>query len=414
MSYLSSLRRVPSFSFGVGCGGYGSVPTQGSLTPRRTPLEAALRFLGARRYDDLVAIIEQAIARPDGQVGKILAALTRATQVLEEWTPAERAQALWQVIVHSIADPYVGDTPQSRRRRVLHAAFRLPDDDVEGEWGTSLAERFKQLRTLRVFSELTSTQPMEISWKQGVERLADHLSGRLEELRTPEDWARYAARPPEPWRRSTEPTVFREPSEGAQKLFVNFYLMTVIMQGRAERRRLSERVITSQDDRGLRYYTAHAFASDSDLQKRTYSPIRALWGCRAENVPDGRASVTRLWFPRPLEKGERAHFLSEAWIEAAEANEGWANVEVDHFGIEAGELRDGVLPISGLTLRIRFDPDNLPSAVWWYAELNERERYTEPPLGSSRRLDVVEGDVVKTFERPCQPRESYGIAYRWA
>ena len=93
---------------------------------------------------------------------------------------------------------------------------------------------------------------------------------------------------------------------------------------------------------------------------------------------------------------------------------GWHNVDIDHYGIEAGELRDGLWPVRGLTIRIKFDSDSLPSAVWWYAELNESERYVEPPVGSPRRLDVVCGDVIKTFERPCQPRESYGIAYRWS
>lgn len=386
---------------------------RGSLTTSRTPVETALRHLGARRYDDLVEIIEQAILRPDGEAGAILSALTRPTDVLEGWTPTERAHALWNLIIEGVADPHVGDTPQSRRRRVLHAAFRLPDDEVEGEWGTSLAERFKQLRKLRVFSELNSTQPMEISWKHGVERLAEHVANRLDDLTASADWARYRSRPPEIHRPAVGPVVFRRPSEGAQKLHVNYYVMTVIMEGKAERRRLSERVITSQDDRGLRFYTAHAFASDTELQKRTYSPIRALWGCRAEHASDGRASVTRLWFPRPLMRGERAHFVAEASIEAEEADEGWANVEVDHFGIEAGELRDGLLPVNGLTIRIQFDPDVLPSAVWWYAETNERERYVEPPAGSPRRLALVGGGVVKTFTEPCQPRESYGIAYRW-
>ena len=38
----------------------------------------------------------------------------------------------------------------------------------------------------------------------------------------------------------------------------------------------------------------------------------------------------------------------------------------------------------------------------------------EPPAGSPRRLEVVEGGVSKTFEKPCQPRESYGIAFNWS
>ena len=120
----------------------------------------------------------------------------------------------------------------SRRRRVLQAAFRLPDKDIEEPWGASLTERFKQLGALAVFSNATSTQPMEIAWKRGVERLADHLERELKELRTPEDWARHR-----PVRTDDsgfdESTSFRRPSEGAQKLIVNLHVLTVLMKRQA-------------------------------------------------------------------------------------------------------------------------------------------------------------------------------------
>ena len=382
----------------------------------RTPVEAALRHLGARRYGNLVEIIEHAMRRPNGRTGTTLAPLTDVTSVLTEWTPTERANALWRVIEEGIVHPEVSPAGQSRRRRVLQAAFRLPDPDIDGEWGTSLTERFKQLRALRsIFRDATSTQPMEISWKRAVERLAEHLEERFDELRTPEDWARYQRIELESATPGRGPVIFRQPSEGAQKLIVNLHVMTVLMNGRVEARRISERLITSQDESGLRYFTARAFTSGRVLQRRTYVPTNALWGCRAEVFEEDGLPVTRLWFPRPVRVGERAHFVSEAVYEVSEDDvRGWANVDVDHHGIESGELRDGVLPVSGLTIRVRFERDCLPKAVWWYAEQNETERYAEPPIGSPRRLDIVSGDVVKTFDRLCQPRESYGIAYSWS
>jgi hypothetical protein len=374
-----------------------------------------LRHLGARRYGNLIEIIEHAIKRPNGRTGTILAPFTEPTSMLQDWTPAERACALWRMIEEGIVHPQVSPTTLSRRRRALQAAFRLPDPDVADEWGASLTDRFKQLRAVSsVFNDATSTQPMEIAWKRGVERLAEHLEEVLGELRTPDDWVRYRQLAPH-GTRPAGPTIFRAPSEGAQKLVVNLQIMTVLMRGRVEERRIAERLITSRDDGELRYYTARAFNSRSVLQGRIYVPTRALWGCRAQHVDDDGLPVTQLWFPRPLRPGERAHFVSEAVYEASEDDKrGWANVEVDHYGIDAGELRDGVLPVRGLTIRVRFDRDYLPNAVWWYAELNELERYAEPPVGSPRRLDVVCGDVVKTFMQPCQPRESYGIAYSWA
>jgi hypothetical protein len=396
-------------------GGISVTTRTSDSTQGRTPLEAALRHLGARRYGDLVELIEYAIKRPDGRSGTILAPLIEPTSLLHDWSAAERAGTVWRVIEEGIVAPQVSSTAQSRRRHVLHAAFRLPDEDVGQEWGASLTDRFKQLRNLSIFGDATSTQPMEIAWKRGVERLARHLAERFDELRTPDEWARYRDVSIEVPKPRLEPSLFRQPSEGAQKLVVNLYVLTILMRGRSEARRISERLITSQEDDGLRYYTARAFVSASQLQDRDYLPTHALWGCWAEQVDEDGVSVTQLWFPRPLKTGEQAYFMSEAILRESDEDydeKGWANVDVDHFGIEPGELR-GVLPVSGLTIRIRFDHRCLPKAVWWYAELNESERYREPPPTSPRHLDVVNGDVVKTFTHACQPRESYGIAYNW-
>jgi hypothetical protein len=188
----------------------------------------------------------------------------------------------------------------------------------------------------------------------------------------------------------------------------------VTMGGRAPVRRISERIITAQED-GLAFYTTHAFSSESMIEGRSYVPTRALWGCRAEQVVENGLSITRLWLPQPLKAGERAHFVTEAAHEPDEDDRqvGWANVEIDHYGIDPGSVLDGMLPVSGLTIRISFDDHLLPAAAWWYAEQNEQERYSEPPVTSPRRLRISRGNVIKTFEQPCQPRENYGIAYRW-
>ena len=380
----------------------------------RSSVEAALRHLGAQRYGNLVEFIEHAIRWPEGQAGTVLAPLTEATEVLRDWTPSERAHAVWKMIEEGVVHPQVGPTPQSRRRRALQAAFRLPDAYISDDWGSSLTERFKQLRLVPgAFGNATSTQPMEMAWKRGVERLAEHLERELKELRTPEDWAPH--RPQRADQGLGTITSFRPPSEGAQKLIVNLHVLTVLMRGKLEVRRTTERVVTSQDPDGLRYFRAWASSSEASLRGSTYAPTHALWGCRAEQVAENGRPVTRLWFPRPLMAGERAHFVTEVVHEAREdSSQGWANVGVDHFGIDRGELRDGLLPVNGLTIRIRFDRNCLPRAVWWYAELNDRERYDEPSPGSPRLLDVGSGDVAKTFEHLCQPREDYGITYSWA
>ena len=94
--------------------------TQGSRTNlTRTPIETALRYLGARRYGNLVERIEYAILRPGGHAGKILEPLTSSTSILRGWTSAERAQALWKIIE-------VSSSTLSRRRRALQAASAYP------------------------------------------------------------------------------------------------------------------------------------------------------------------------------------------------------------------------------------------------------------------------------------------------
>lgn len=235
-----------------------------------------------------------------------------------------------------------------------------------------------------------------------VKRLGDYLDADPEELSSL--WHAAATQP-----RSVQ---FRTPSEGAQRLVVNLYTATLIMKGRSPERRIAERLITSQHD-GLEYLTSQAFGGGNS-PGRVYLPTRAIWGCRAEPVEENGLIFTRLWLPRPLRTGERAFLVSEVLYEpTADSEEAWTNVEVDSYGIDPGELRHGALPVAGLTIRVHFDGDELPTAVWWYAEQNERERYEMPPAGSPRRLDIVGGDVTWTFLHPCQPRESYGIAYRW-
>ena len=72
------------------------------------------------------------------------------------------------------------------------------------------------------------------------------------------------------------------------------------------------------------------------------------------------------------------------------------------------------LPVAGLTIRISFDANCPPSSAWWYAELEESERYDEPPPGDRHLLPLAGNEVRHTFtEQACVPRESYGIAFSW-
>lgn len=353
--------------------------------------------------------------------GRALAALIEPTAILDDWEPGDRAAAVWLLIKEGIESPDVGPTRLSRRRRALYAAFRVRDRDIPQPWGSSLHERFKQLLSLpSVFGNPTSTQPMEMAWKRGVGHLADYLEGRFRQLGHSRDWADY--RPVGEFQTDSDvvsgdpEAEFRRPSAGAQPVFVNLFVTTVFMRQRAVYRRITERLITARED-GVAYYTARGFAGRST--RLTYMPVRALWGCTAEFVePErpGRPAVTRLWFPAPLRRGEQAYFASEIVDDQVTEERHWIDVDIDHHGIPRGELAyGGRLPVGGLTIRVRFDEGHLPELAWWYAELNESERYDRPPPGDHHLLSIDGRDVQHTFtDGPCQPRESYGVAFGWS
>jgi hypothetical protein len=370
-------------------------------------VESALRHLGTRTHDTPADLIKAAIDGPASDIGTQLAPLIEPTDVLTEWSSGERAHAVWQIIREGIQAPDVGPTMGSRRRRVLQAAFRIADPDIGEPWGGSLSDRFRQLMRLRsVYNDATTKQPMEDAWRRGVQALARYVERRYHELATPDAWARY--------RPSTyEHPMFRPASSGAQPIFVNLFVTTVFMRKKAVYRRITERLITAQAD-DVKYYTARGFAGITP--RLTYVPVQALWGCRPEFIESrDRPAVTRLWFPRPLRKGEQAHFASEVIDENITEERFWIDVDVDHHGIAPGELhRDGVVPVSGLTIRVRFDEGFIPDKIWWYAELNERERYDPPPLGDHHYVDIVDNDASHTFVGlACQPREHYGLAFKW-
>jgi hypothetical protein len=403
--------------------------------PRHPPLEAALRYLGARKRGELAALLEHAIERPDGTSGTALAPLIKPTAVLTEWTPAERAHALLALIEEGVYNRAVGPTSQSRRRRVLQSAFRLPDPEIDEPWGASLTDRFKQLKKLQtVFGAVNSTQPMETAWARGVEALTTYLNRRFRELQAPSDWEAYRgvhkdltdldrllASVDQAF--AAESESYRQPSPGAQQLSVDLFITTVFMKGRAVHRRITERLVTARGA-DVPYYTARGFAVGKKYP-RTYVPIRGLWGCREEFVepePERhprRPPVTRLWFPEPLKRGQQAYFASEAVFEidddGGDNDRDWIDVDIDHYGIPSGKLLYGNrMPVRGLTIRVRFDEACLPEAVWWYAEANDEERYIQPPPGDERLLPVFGNAVTHTFtDRVGQPREHYGLSFSW-
>lgn len=313
----------------------------------------------------------------------------------------ERANAMWRLIQGELALIELPD-----ERTAVRAALHL--DPVNRE--SSIDARLAFARDRGDFGYQRSGKrhgydALRRWWSDGVRELGERLHERLDYLRDhPRDWESYFANGPR----------FRSPSPGAQPVFAELFVTTVFMKGRYVRRRITERLITARED-NVRYYTARALPEMDDASASV--PVRALWGCKAERLPSapGEPILTRLWFPHPLNHGDRHFFASEAIAGDVASERRAINVEVDHYGIAPGARLLGSMPISGLTIRIIFDEDELPDAVWHYANVTERERYARPSAkGDDRWLNVSpHGHVEHTFVEPCQPLANYGVSIAW-
>ncbi|WP_410591905.1 hypothetical protein [Amycolatopsis sp. lyj-23] len=320
-------------------------------------------------------------------------------------TPALRAWAIWGLIVDEIAK--LGSVVEPREHFVLLAAFRLPPlPDGSTTWAANLGDRFGQLAEVRgLFGERKplSNTPMNKAWAGALEMLATAVTGKLGHLEG-DDWLPYAdigrsAAAAETPSGDNSPDGCRTPSEGAQPVFVERMVVTVVMHRRTALRRITERDVVARKD-GVDGYVVHALIGWSG--NLADIPVKALWNCRLVASP-GDPGLAKLRFRRKLWVNEAYNFVSEAVDAHLDEERRWISVEVDHHGVAR----------AGLTIRVNFDEDCLPEACWWYAEQLEVERLRRPPTGSPRLLDVGDGFVQHTFDGCCHPREEYGIAFSW-
>lgn len=374
-----------------------------------SPREAGLRRLAAGRHDRVLTTLQHALQdlhKPPGN-GKDSAALRALVDgvplAMRSSTGAEeRAKALWHLIKSELERI---ESPEERT--ALRAALHLDPTNRE----PSIDARLKFAKERDDFGPQRSGRPpgydaLRRWWGDGVRRLGERIDERLGYLRDePHRWREYLD--------TAEPR-FRKPSRGAQPVFVDCFVTTVFMQGRFVHRRITERLITAQED-GVAFYTARALPENTD--ETVSVPVRAIWGCRAERLPSspGKPILTRLHFPVALQRGQRHYFSSEAMAgDLARSDRLAINVEIDHHGIAPGKRLHDAVPISGLTIRVRFDENDVPEACWWYAEVTERERYDRPDPGDDRWLAISpQGMVEHTFAGPCQPLANYGISFGW-
>ncbi|GHF96468.1 MULTISPECIES: hypothetical protein [Amycolatopsis] len=405
---------------------------RGPSATSTTEIEAALRWLATRRHARPLALLQHAVDEPGSESAVRLEPLVAPTASLGEGTPAVRALAVWGLIIHAVNR--IGSNEESRRRNALHAAFRLERrPEIAEPWKSTLEGRFSQLLALPgVFGDPppTTTTPMHRAWRDGVaQKLAPMIRDHLVRLAgDPGSWEPYLAlarsreagvgdNTPASGVRPEDPAAgYRSPTEGAQPVFVVLFITTVFMRHKTAFRRITERLVTAQED-GVDGYLARALTGFGwSADDPSNIPVRPLWNCRLEDPVrsrTGESLVTKLRFPRPLLRNESHFFVSEAIDDHITEERRWVNVEIDHHGIAPGRLLHGHIPVSGLTIRIRFDDAELPDACWWYAEQSERQRLTPPPRDDPRRLQIIDGNVEHTFTERCHPRDNYGVAFSW-
>ena len=380
-------------------------------------LESALRSLATNKHTKPLDLLSHAITDPRGHTAADLAPLIQPTTSIADGAPEIRAFAVWGLIVDQIGR--IGPSSESRLRSALIAAFRLPHPlGAPEQWSATIGDRFHQLLDVpRVFTnpKPRTTAPVHKFWRQAlVEKLVPALGARLAELaRDGSGWQRYITIGSRSGQAQPSDNGYRAPSKGAQPLFVDLFVTTVFLQGKVVRRRITERLVTAAEDH-VDGYLATALAGPVD--DKGSLPVRSLWGCRVEHrsaTGIGGSPLTRLVFTRSLRRGERHFFASEAIDESASKERVGINVMVDHHGIAAGQVANGCVPVSGLTIRVVFDERHVPNACWWHAEQTEREQRIRPADGDARLLTPVGNTLQHTFAARCQPRESYGISFDW-
>lgn len=373
-----------------------------------SPREAGLRWLAKGSPDRVLTTLQHALQdlhKPADKPGMSKALHDLVNGVPSSMPPGirtdERATALWRLIQSELELIELPD-----ERTALRAALHL-DPAIHA---ASIDARLVIARDRGDFGHQRSGKPhgydaLRRWWGEGIRELGERAHERLDYLHDhPHDWHEYFTNGPQ----------FRRPSPGAQPVFAELFVTTVFMKGRFVQRRITERLITARED-DVRYYTARALPEMGDASISV--PVRKLWGCRAERLPfaPGEPVLTRLWFPRPLKRGERHFFASEAIAGNVESARRAINVEVDHYGIAPGTRLHDSMPISGLTIRIIFDEEDLPEAVWHYSNMSERERYQRPVAeGDDRWLKVSPlGHAEHTFVEACQPLANHGVSIAW-
>jgi hypothetical protein len=383
-------------------------------------IENALRWLATRKEGEPLRFLRYALEDSSSESSLALACLVEPVASIPGMAPESRAFAVWGLIVDEISK--LGSAEDSRRRNTLMAAFRLPPAPDTG-WKATLDNRFRQLMGLRgVFGDPppTTTTPMHKAWRRAVGKLAGNVLRNLDRLWLDgQEWQTYVeigravARPIPRARSMCGLNGYRAPSGGAQPVFMERMLVRAVMHRKAVTRRTTERDLVAREDGVDGYDVSASTGWTADLAE---IPVKALWACRPRVLParhPGDPMTARVLFSKMLRRGDRYHFVSEVSEEDAHQKREWINVEVDHHGIAPATFNEQGKLATGLMLQLNFDPECLPEACWWYAEQLDLERRRRPPAGDPHLLDVGDGFVQHAFECRCQPRENYGIAFRW-
>jgi hypothetical protein len=233
-------------------------------------------------------------------------------------------------------------------------------------------------------------------WSPWRRNLADRVEKRLTELRaTPDEWRLY----------QRDDEVLDIPlAAHTQPVHIDRLVATYWVRDRRTVRAETERLITAQQE--VRSYVVQAWSPE--VSEEDPLEVRARLNCTGgpfAPLPSDRGGLTverEMLFPHTLAPGEKLFFSSEV---SGQRND----VPIVEIQVSGQGIRE-----RGLTLRLQFEQDDQPDAVWWFAECLDSERFRRPPDGDGRRLTPSwNGYVEHTFSQAGKPSMKYGVAWAW-
>lgn len=305
-------------------------------------------------------------------------------RVPQAWEVEGKATALLAVLhelVNAIGNP--------RWRAATQAAFRLPQDRYVGREFDSVAGRWRHAAHLEDPAASGPEEPVERYrgyWTTAAPRLAAGLEARIVELNRNDGWSQY---------RETGPHI------PATTFPISFDRTDVLyrFQGRRGVQSISYRWLTAHDE--VDHYEAVGWYYNEPDAPVEIEPLAncSLDGPLTELLQGGHSG--RLKFSRQLKAGETYFFAYSTYFRSQRPCRPVILYEVRGLSMRS------------LTLRVQFDPADLPSKCWVFDVGAQLEAVRPPDASAPEVLDLAANGFVQHEFISCEHGRKYGLRWTW-